>query len=110
MVNNHPLDLGVWCLSWVLNKEKDCDSERQDCSRQAESMWEPRHGVRRYEVNLEGLEQLQHTSSKEQEWATRLESRAGSRFKVGTVKRVWGYFREPWSVLELGNNMLWTWL
>lgn len=32
-----------------------------------------------------GLEQLQHTGSKEQEWATRLESRVGSQFKVRTV-------------------------
>lgn len=72
-------------------------------------MWEPRHGVRRYEVSLASLEQLQHTGPKEQEWATRLESRAGTRFRAGTATRVWGYFGEPWSVLELGNNMLWTW-
>lgn len=32
-----------------------------------------------------GLEQLQHTGSKEQECATRRESGVGSQFKVGTV-------------------------
>lgn len=48
-------------------------------------MWKAHHRVIKCKGDLGGLEQLQHTDFKEQEWAARLESRVGSQFKVGTV-------------------------
>lgn len=58
----------------------------RDCPHQAEGTWDARHEVSKYKADGGGgLEQLQHTGSKEQECATRRESGVGSQFKVGTV-------------------------